>query len=260
MDSLTLATVRKLMLAVERIHSVAEPDSFGPEVFAATAEILPEVFINFEPLDLRTGQVSSVRSEEERMSAGIEQRMVELLPEHPAVNRVQADAKGAICVTDCVSQREFRNSTYHSDVMVPLGLNFQTVDPVDIPSEIAGLTVNREKNFSDRETAFLALLAPHIALACTNLQRKTILQRKLAGLPFPDSAAFEAIGLTPRESEVMHWMIQGRRDSEIVTILGEARKVSLRTINNHVRNILVKMNAETRTGACINALERIKNL
>jgi len=260
MESLSLATVRKLMLAVERIHSVTEPGSFGPEVFAAIAELLPEAFVSFEQLDRRNGEVSSVRSEEERMTADIERRVIELLPEHPAMNRVLAGSKGAIRVTDCISQREFRDSAYYSDVMVPLGLNYQTVVPVDIPHQIAGLTVNRDKNFSDRETTFLALLAPHVALACTNLQRRATLQKKLAGLPFPDSEAFEAIGLTPRESEIMHWMMQGRRDSEIVTILGEKRKVSIRTINNHVRNILFKMNAETRTGACINALERIKNI
>jgi DNA-binding NarL/FixJ family response regulator len=52
--------------------------------------------------------------------------------------------------------------------------------------------------------------------------------------------------------------MQGKRDAEVVGILSERRKVSIRTINNHVRNILAKMNAETRTGACINALERIK--
>jgi hypothetical protein len=95
MESLSLAAVRKLLLAVERIHSVTEPDSFGPEVFAAMAEVLPEAFISFEQLDVRTRAVNSVRSEEERMTVKIKQRMIELLPEQPAMRRVLAGAKGA---------------------------------------------------------------------------------------------------------------------------------------------------------------------
>jgi hypothetical protein len=40
MKSLSLATVGKWMLAVERIHSVTEPVDFGPEIFAAIADVL----------------------------------------------------------------------------------------------------------------------------------------------------------------------------------------------------------------------------
>jgi hypothetical protein len=41
MESLSLATVRTLMLAVERIHSVTAPADFGSEIFAAIADVLP---------------------------------------------------------------------------------------------------------------------------------------------------------------------------------------------------------------------------
>ena len=41
MESLSLATVRKLMLVVERVHSVTEPADFGPEILAAIADVLP---------------------------------------------------------------------------------------------------------------------------------------------------------------------------------------------------------------------------
>ena len=41
MESLSVATVRKLMLGVERIHPVTHPADFGPEIIAAIADVLP---------------------------------------------------------------------------------------------------------------------------------------------------------------------------------------------------------------------------
>jgi DNA-binding CsgD family transcriptional regulator len=77
-------------------------------------------------------------------------------------------------------------------------------------------------------------------------------------MPFPMPDQLQKIGFTPRESEILFWVMQGKRDSEIAEILSERREVRLRTINNHLHNILAKMGSETRTGACINALERVK--
>jgi DNA-binding NarL/FixJ family response regulator len=63
-----------------------------------------------------------------------------------------------------------------------------------------------------------------------------------AGSP-PD----EIPNLTMRESEVLKWVSEGKRDSEIATVLG----VSVRTINKHVQSILSKLKVETRTAAAL---------
>ena len=57
--------------------------------------------------------------------------------------------------------------------------------------------------------------------------------------------------LTPREREVLGWLVQGRRDAEIGTILG----VSVHTAHKHVQRILAKLEAETRTAASHSATE-----
>lgn len=59
---------------------------------------------------------------------------------------------------------------------------------------------------------------------------------KLSGLPT----------LTPREREILHWIAEGKRDSEIAVILN----LSARTVEQHVRTCLRKLNVETRTAAC----------
>jgi DNA-binding CsgD family transcriptional regulator len=54
------------------------------------------------------------------------------------------------------------------------------------------------------------------------------------------------MALTPREREILHWVAEGKRDAEIAAILN----LSVRTVEQHVRTCLRKLNVETRTAAC----------
>jgi len=51
---------------------------------------------------------------------------------------------------------------------------------------------------------------------------------------------------TPSEREILHWIAEGKRASEIAAILN----LSVRTVEQHVRTCLRKLNVETRTAAC----------
>ena len=62
------------------------------------------------------------------------------------------------------------------------------------------------------------------------------------------------MGLTPRESEVMQWICQGKQNSEIALIL----KLSTATIRKHVEHILLKLYSETR-GAAVQRVMRVLN-
>jgi DNA-binding CsgD family transcriptional regulator len=52
--------------------------------------------------------------------------------------------------------------------------------------------------------------------------------------------------LTSREREILYWVVEGKRDAEIAAILN----LSVRTVEQHVRSCLMKLNVETRTAAC----------
>jgi len=66
-----------------------------------------------------------------------------------------------------------------------------------------------------------------------------------------DANSLQTLGLTKREAEVLFWVSQGKRNSEIAEILG-ARS---RTIGKHVERILGKLCVETRTAAANIAAE-----
>lgn len=95
-------------------------------------------------------------------------------------------------------------------------------------------------------------LRRHIALACQNdnvLQAMEPARRRLAA---EDWLPVRRVGLSFREAEVLWWIGQGKRDSEIALLLG----TSPRTVNHHVHAILRKLHVETRTAAaaCLSEL------
>jgi DNA-binding NarL/FixJ family response regulator len=68
-----------------------------------------------------------------------------------------------------------------------------------------------------------------------------------------DSAAplEKAFGLTPRVAETLLWLSQGKTNGDIAIILG----ISESTVKKHVLEIFSVLNVETRTAACLHAVE-----
>jgi DNA-binding CsgD family transcriptional regulator len=66
-------------------------------------------------------------------------------------------------------------------------------------------------------------------------------------------APLEALGLTPREAEVLLWIMRGKATIEIATILGCAPG----TVSKHSEHILAKLYVETRGAAAALARETV---
>jgi len=60
-----------------------------------------------------------------------------------------------------------------------------------------------------------------------------------------------ALGLTPREAEVLLWVAQGKGNAEISIILGATEY----TIKKHMQNIFDKLGADSRNACTVRALE-----
>ncbi len=78
-------------------------------------------------------------------------------------------------------------------------------------------------------------------------ERTLLLEEKCAATP----QSFAVLGLTPRESEILFWITQGKADAAIALLCG----ISRRTVEKHVENIYTKLGVETRTAAMLRALE-----
>lgn len=71
----------------------------------------------------------------------------------------------------------------------------------------------------------------------------------------PDFSSAEplqrAFGLTPRVAETLLWLAQGKTNGDIAMILG----ISESTVKKHVLEIFETLRVETRTAACLAAVE-----
>ena len=68
---------------------------------------------------------------------------------------------------------------------------------------------------------------------------------------FESAKPLEALGLTPREAEVMLWVAQGKSNGDIAAILGCAEN----TVKVHLARIFEKQGFENRNAATVRALE-----
>jgi len=58
-------------------------------------------------------------------------------------------------------------------------------------------------------------------------------------------ALVERLGLTEREAEVLHWVVEGKSNSEAAIILD----ISVRTVDKHLQNVFSKLGVENRSAA-----------
>jgi DNA-binding CsgD family transcriptional regulator/pSer/pThr/pTyr-binding forkhead associated (FHA) protein len=63
----------------------------------------------------------------------------------------------------------------------------------------------------------------------------------------------QTLGLTPKESEVLHWLAEGKTNPEIGIILN----ASPRTVGKHIEHIFEKLGVETRTAALLCAMDKL---
>ena len=75
-----------------------------------------------------------------------------------------------------------------------------------------------------------------------------------------EEAVVEAMGLsfklTPREAEVLYWVVKGKINRDIGDILG----ASPATVKKHLERVYAKLGVETRTAAAGMAMSRVRQL
>lgn len=73
--------------------------------------------------------------------------------------------------------------------------------------------------------------------------------------PVFSTELLQTLGLTPKESEVLHWLAEGKTNPEIGIILD----ASPRTVGKHVEHIFAKLGVENRTAALLYVVERLSH-
>jgi DNA-binding NarL/FixJ family response regulator len=90
-----------------------------------------------------------------------------------------------------------------------------------------------------------------LAAIRTRLARHAERARKLPD--FSNAAPLRALGLSPKESEVLLWVAQGKTNAETALILG----ITEGTVKKHLEHIYEKLGVEKRGAASLIALEAL---
>ena len=101
------------MRALEQIHSTMDLSALPDSILSALKELVLGSMVTFDQLDLKIGIATTQISEGSLVGPEVKTRVLELMPWHPVASKMKAGAKGAIRVTDCITQRQFRNTPHY---------------------------------------------------------------------------------------------------------------------------------------------------
>lgn len=105
--------------------------------------------------------------------------------------------------------------------------------------------------FSSEDRSRLEVFQPHLINA-----RSIALNRARLDLRNIDESAFVGYGLTPAESRVMGWLVNGKSNLEIAEILG----LRLSTVKGHVMSIFNRLGVDNRHAAVLQGLKILHHL
>jgi DNA-binding CsgD family transcriptional regulator len=248
--------LRSLLGAVEIIHHHGQ-GPFQDRVMAACQHLFPESYHGLELWDTTT------REYEGTVNAPFDpatlqqrfQRLAEVIPqENPLFESVVDGTTDAVRLSDHTTLRQLRRTEYFDLAFAPLDLKHQVVIPIRNATHQGGVCFNKggQQDYSSDDMEVIRLLGRHTMIAHESNKVLTAAQAQKPVVETADHLDLRRAGLTRRESEVLTWIAQGKRDREIAIILG----ISYRTVTNHVRAILTKLSVETRTAA-VTAMQRL---
>ena len=213
---------------------------------AAIAETLVETLggVNAVAGSLRGTQVTAFAATNPAFAKLLIENTPQIALNHPRFRHVELG--GTVLLTsDFVTRR-----AWESDELFGPGwksLPYQD----DLGSNMAlsnggvmSVAVMRQRpTFRKEDREIFSLFLPH-------------LETLLSPAPTPDASSLAGLGLTRREQEVLFWVSEGKRNSEIAEILG----ISVGTVKRHLENLYEKLSVENRHGAARRALEKLHPL
>lgn len=148
-----------------------------------------------------------------------------------------------------VTARQFREMDVYRDGLRHAGISDHSAIPIRTSEgKILYLGVERCDGglFREDDVEILNLMQPHLENA-----RALALVREAVSPDAMEPDDFSGTGLTPRESEVLYWIVQGKTNAEISGVLG--LKVS--TVKSYVFEVFNKLGVSNRHAAILRGLE-----
>ena len=251
-EALSPADCAQLLQVAADLHAVEGLSSLPQQLLRSLRSIVPHEFGGCHLLEPSRHHIAACYEPERRPLPTLHKDFWRLAETHPLNPLLFANPARAWKLSDVISRRAFHDTECYEALYRPLGVDCELVallPDVEQPGTFLIVSLHRDRHdFSERDRTILNLLLPHVG----NTRRR--LQAALAAPPadyqFPDDAdkfrewlrCRTIWRLTPRESEVLFWLCQGKTNAEIGRILGIAE----RTAETHALRIYPKMGVENR--------------
>lgn len=241
-------TWSELLDAVYEIHSTDNHADFAAAVVAGMRRLILADVAVFQVLDRDRQRIVTRMSPEDAFT-----------PEELAYHTAHSGEMPLVAyyartgdtrarrISDVIDQREWMESEYYRVCQRRLVLPYCLALPIMVnESIVAGLSFTRRgEDFTLRDCELLDTFAPHFRLAWDRHENPWAEQRQLDA-----QWRLQKRGLSPRESEVLFWMTEGKLNREIATLLG----LTLGTVQDNVSRILTKLELENRHAATVFAI------
>ncbi|CAN5820217.1 hypothetical protein BH09VER1_BH09VER1_46990 [soil metagenome] len=245
-------TWRELFEAVYEVHSAKNHADFASAVVAGMQRLITANVIVFQLLDRNNESILTRMAPEDPFTADEVAYYTAHSDEMPLVPYYArtGDPK-ARRMSDVIAESEWLESKYYRVCLQRLDLPYCIALPITVDaSSVAALSFNRRGgDFTPHDCELLDAFAPHFRLAWERHENPWAGQRQLHA-----QRQLQEFGLTPRESEVLFWMTEGKQNREIATIL----ELQLGTVQQHVASILAKLGQKNRHAAIVFALGVLK--
>lgn len=153
---------------------------------------------------------------------------------------------------DFFSKLQFQDLDIYQEVHAPLGFSDHCMVNVAAEGQTIFYGLFRGGSaFCANEKSLLELAQPHLANA-----RQLALAHAAAQEVLLSPGTFAQAGFTPRESETIFWLTQGKSNREIAQLL----HVRPDTVSDYLRVIFEKMGVENRVAATVHAFGLAKKL
>lgn len=245
-------TWQKLLGAIYEMNSADSQSSFSEAVVSGLSRIVEAEVAVFQVLDRAAARLMTHMAPPAPFTPEEIAYYATHSAEHPLADYYtrQGDPL-ARRISDVIDEATWRASKLYQTCLQRLALVHTVVLPVNVDaSVVVALSFSRrEPDFTEEECELLNAFAPHLRLAWQSHENPWADNREIES-----RLRLRALGLSPRESEVLFWMTEGKLNREIATMLG----LTLGTVQDHVARILTKLGVENRHAATVFAIAKLR--
>jgi DNA-binding CsgD family transcriptional regulator len=223
-------------------------DNFVDRAFALTSRLVPLVLNSHGIIDATTGHLAA---NFDRHPAGLENAFEAFgaLMHKYTPTRFDAATNGGrpFSVGDFYSKPALHDLDIYQEVYRPMGYRDHCFVHVRTdPGTTVFVGFFRDGGiFDENDKQLLEFLQPHLA----NARRLAFAATAASDIPLsPD--LYVSSGFTPRECDVIHWLVQGKSNDEIASIL----RIRPDSVSRNLQSIYTKMGVDHRVAATLHAL------